>query len=152
MKIHWRPSPHFSKRGKPITAIVLHCDASAAADSTIAWLQNPASRVSYHFLVGRTGNVYQFVKEADKAWHAGASEFAGERNCNDYSLGLAFSNTHDGEIYTHAALAVMGELCRDLIERYEIPKGRITTHAAVAPGRKTDPCPPFDLITFLEGL
>jgi N-acetyl-anhydromuramyl-L-alanine amidase AmpD len=151
MEINWRPSPNFSRRMKPITAIVLHCDASPSAESTISWLTSPDSKVSYHFLIGRGGNVYQFVKEGDKAWHAGVSVFDDVPNCNDYSLGLSFANRNDGEAYTDIALMTMAELCRSLMQKYPaITKDRITTHAIISPGRKHDPCPPFILEDFLS--
>lgn len=152
MQINWRPSPHHSPRTKAISAIVLHSDASKSAAATIGWLQQPESKVSYHYLVGRTGSIYQFVRDADEAWHAGVSVLDGEANCNDFSLGLAFSNENNGEPYTPAALAVMAELCGVLMEKYGIPRSRVTTHALVAPGRKTDPCPPFDLAAFRAAL
>lgn len=158
MIINSRPSPHFNARAKSITAIVLHSDQSPSTSATINHILNPypndpKKRVSYHYLVGRLGHVYQFVDESDRAWHAGPSEFSGEANCNDYSLGLAFSNLNNGELYTDVAMLTMVDLCREIMNRYPvITKDRITTHALTARplGRKSDPCPPFDLAAFLE--
>ena len=151
-----RASPHHSDRpavNGSITAIVLHCDAGATEEGTLSWLANPISKVSYHYLVGRDGTVYQCVDESEKAWHAGVSEFHGVKFCNNFSLGLAFANRNDGEPYTPAALLSMADLCRDIMSRYPaITKDRVTAHYIVSPGRKHDPCPPFDLAAFVAAL
>lgn len=151
MLIIHRASPHFSDRPAAISLIVLHCDAGKTDEGTLSWLANPKSKVSYHYLVGRDGTIYQIVDEAQKAWHAGVSEFQGVKLCNNYSIGCAFANRNDGEPYTPAALASMAELCRDIMARHPaITKDRITTHYIVSPGRKSDPVPPFSLTAFLE--
>ena len=45
-------------------------------------------KVSSHFVIDRTGKIYQFVSVYDRAWHAGASSFKNQENCNDFSLGI----------------------------------------------------------------
>lgn len=151
-----KPSPNHSARpaGVSISAIILHADASGAESATISWLQSPASKVSYHYLIGRKGEVYQFVADERRAWHAGVSSFAGVGNVNDYSIGVSFSNLCDGrEPYTPVALQVGVELCAELMARHPaITVARIATHEAVAlpPGRKHDPGHLFPLANFLS--
>lgn len=150
-----QPSPNHGPRpaGTVIDAIILHADASAHVESTLNWITQRASLVSYHTVVSRTGNVFDIVDPSRRAWHAGASALDGRKDCNDYSVGVCLSNTNDGvEPYSERQLMVAAEVCAELMRRYPaITLDRITTHAAVAlpPGRKTDPAPPaFDLAAF----
>lgn len=152
MKVETRPCPFHSSRpsGTVIDTIVLHADASGTEQSTIEWLNDRRAKVSYHYLVGRDGKAYQFVETSRRAWHAGVSSFLGRKHCNDYSIGVAFSNRNDGvEPYTADALDAAATLCAELMRRYPaITLERITTHYAVSPGRKDDPREPFTLSTF----
>jgi len=133
------PSLHHNARTGPIRLIVLHADASPSEKGTLAWFADPASKVSYHVLVGRQGTVYRIVDEARRAWHAGVSAWPGLKDVNGQSLGLSFANRHDGtEALTPVQIAVAQDLIADWRARYPSIEA-VTTHAAVAPGRKTDP-------------
>ncbi len=59
MTIHERLSPHRNARppGAAIHAVVLHDTGGHTAESTLAWFEDPASRVSAHYVVGRDGAV-----------------------------------------------------------------------------------------------
>lgn len=150
MPILKRPTPHFNARPEQQPdCIVLHADAGKSDASTIAWLADPTSKVSYHYLIGRDGRTYQFVDDHDRAWHAGVSEFKGRKNCNDFSIGVAFANDQKGEAFTDAAIDAGIALVADLCQRHHIATDRITTHAVIAPGRKHDPGPLFNLGSFL---
>ncbi len=144
-------TPHFNNRpnGTIIDCIVLHADASKSENGTLAWFRDPVSKVSYHYLIARSGHIWQIVDDKKRAWHAGVSVFEGRPNCNDYSLGVSFSNDQAGEPFTPQALRAGVELCAKLCREHHIPVHRITTHAAVSPGRKHDPGPLFPLSDFL---
>jgi N-acetylmuramoyl-L-alanine amidase len=146
-----RPSPNHGARpsGVAVDCIVLHADGGASDGGTISWIGSPASGVSYHYLIGRDGTAYQFVDDDRRAWHAGVSQFAGRANCNDFSVGVAFANNQQGERFTPQQIAQGASLVVDLCRTYGIPLKRITTHAVVSPGRKTDPGPLFDLEAFI---
>lgn len=154
MTIIPRPSPNHGKRpaGVAIDCLVLHADAGRSEEGTLSWLANPESKVSYHYLVGRTGTVYQCVPDARRAWHAGVSTFQGRPNVNDYSLGVSFANDQRGEPFRAAQLAAGVQLVADLCAKHAIPLTRITTHATIAPGRKHDPGPLFKLPEFLAAV
>ena len=101
-------------------------------------------KVSSHFLVRRDGEVVQFVPTHLRAWHAGVSEFAGRRQCNNFSVGIEFEGA-DEVPYEMAQYASGRRLLGLLVSRYpSIHTGRIVAHSDVAPGRKTDPGPAFD--------
>ena len=42
-------------------------------------------KVSSHFVIDRSGKIFQFVSVYDRAWHAGVSSFKNQENCNDFS-------------------------------------------------------------------
>lgn len=143
----WRRSPNHGRRPDGVRpwVIVLHADASGSEEGTLGWLCDPASKVSYHYLVGRDGTVYQCVAEQRRAWHAGVSHYAGHTDVNGISIGVSFSNRQDGEAFPPAQIAAGGALVADLCARWGIDPAHITTHAEVAPGRKHDPGPLFPL-------
>lgn len=146
------PSPHHNARplGVIPTLIVLHADAGKSDAGTLAWLQNPTSEVSYHALVGRDAAVHTCVDWMRRAWHAGKSVWQGVSDVNDFAIGLAFCNRHDGaEPLTADQIRVMQGLVQYLRQKW--PHIEVTTHAAIAPGRKTDPlhCPGFRLEDYL---
>lgn len=143
-----RPSPNFSTRKGKIDCIVLHADAASRIDSSLDWVRRKESKVSYHIMIGRTGNVFSIVHPDNRAWHAGVSSFEGRSNVNDFSIGVCLSNKNDGtEAYPASQIQSAAKVCRLLVAHYDIPIARITTHAAISPGRKTDPLG-FDLEAF----
>jgi N-acetylmuramoyl-L-alanine amidase len=152
MNIVQRMSPNQSARtnGVGIDCIVLHADAGKTDEGTIAWIESPDSKVSYHYLIDRAGVVHQFVPDERKAWHAGVSRFKGRDNCNDYSIGVSFANDQRGEPIAPDQVVVGAELVALLCLRHKIPVDRITTHAVVSPGRKRDPGSLFPLSAFLN--
>lgn len=149
-----RPSPNYGERppGTVVDTIVLHADAAVTVAQSLAWMLERRSKVSYHLLIGRLGDIYELVPSDKRAWHAGVSEFLGRPNCNDYSVGVSFGNKNDGqEPYRVDQLRAGARVCAALIRKHPaITLERITTHALVAlpPGRKTDPGPMFDLAAF----
>ena len=101
-------------------------------------------RVSAHLLIRRDGELVQFVRFDDRAWHAGVSEFAGRDNCNDFSIGIELEGT-DQLPYTDAQYTALAAVTGALFRAYPgMGPERIAGHCEIAPGRKTDPGPAFD--------
>lgn len=154
MKVESRPSPNHNERPHgEISVIVIHADADSNIATSLAWICDPRSKVSYHTIIGRTGHVYSVVPVVKRAWHAGVSEFRGRQNVNDFSVGLCFGNRNDGhEPYTDQQYEAGALYCASLITAYpHITLADVTTHAAIARpvGRKTDPGPLFDMTRLL---
>jgi AmpD protein len=97
--------------------------------------------VSAHFLIRRDGELVQFVGCNERAWHAGASEWKGRGQCNDFSIGVELEGTDDVP-YAAAQYTMLARLARALRRAY--PIADIAGHSDVAPMRKTDPGPAFD--------
>lgn len=135
------PSPHQNSRTGPIRLIVMHSDAGKSDAGTLAWLADPDSKVSYHVLIGRQGQVYTIVPESRRAWHAGKATWEGHADVNGCSLGLAFANRHDGtEALTPLQIASAQSVVAEWRQKYPGIRA-VVTHADVAlpKGRKDDP-------------
>lgn len=98
-------------------------------------------RVSAHFLVRRDGELIQFVSCERRAWHAGASNWQGRENCNDFSIGIELEGC-DRLAFEEAQYLTLKRLLDQLQDRYLIEA--VVGHSDIAPGRKTDPGPCFD--------
>jgi N-acetylmuramoyl-L-alanine amidase len=127
--------------------IVLHYTGMAAADQAVRWLADPRSKVSCHYVVDEKGHVTQMVAENQRAWHAGASYWAGETDINSRSIGIEIQNPgheHGYPDFPPAQMQAIADLCSDIAKRWQIPPERVLAHSDVAPGRKIDPGEKFD--------
>lgn len=162
------PSPNHDSRpeGMPVDLIVIHnislppgqFGGPFIADLFLNRLdfelhpyfdQLRSLRVSAHFLIRRDGELIQFVSASQRAWHAGASDFQGRVQCNDFSIGVEIEGSDD-EPFTKAQYDVLAELSAALCQRYPILA--VTGHQQIAPTRKTDPGPYFDWVRYEEDL
>jgi len=101
-------------------------------------------RVSSHLLIRRDGEVIQYVPFHQRAWHAGVSEYCGQAQCNDFSIGIELEGTDDIP-YEMVQYERLAEIIMELRRCYpDIRNDAITGHSDIAPGRKTDPGPAFD--------
>lgn len=139
-----RVSPNFGPRretGRP-DMIVLHYTGMETASAAEAWLCNPESEVSSHYLVHEDGRVVQMVRESDRAWHAGKGSWQGSTDVNSRSVGIEIVNPGHSFGYpgfpTRQIEAVIA-LCSGIVARHRIRPERIVGHSDVAPGRKVDP-------------
>ena len=116
-------------------------------------------QVSAHYLV-RDNPVasYALVDENRRAWHAGASFWAGNTNLNSASIGIEIVNAGfvdgpAGRVYAPFPQAQIDEviaLVRDIQQRHNVKPERIIGHADIAPGRKQDPGPTFPWKQFAD--
>ena len=105
-------------------------------------------KVSAHLLIGRNGDVTQFVAFSNRAWHAGSSSYQGRTDCNDFSIGIELEGV-DYCDYSQVQYRKLARICRLLLDEYSLlSPDRIVGHSDVAPGRKTDPGNHFDWATF----
>jgi N-acetylmuramoyl-L-alanine amidase len=139
-----RVSPNFGPRreGKRADAIILHYTGMETGEAAEAWLCNPASEVSAHYLVHEDGRIVQMVREADRAWHAGAGSWQGEKDMNSRSVGIEIVNpghflgyAEFGERQVDAVI----DLCRGISLRHAVAPERVLAHSDIAPARKVDP-------------
>lgn len=135
-------SPNHSPRhDRPIMMLVLHATAGTAR-SALAWLTSASSQVSTHYLIDKTGHIYQLVLDERAAWHAGAARWNGETAINDISLGIELENANDGkDPYPVEQCRALIELARTKVVQYRINLDNVVRHldVAIPKGRKTDP-------------
>lgn len=93
-------------------------------------------KVSSHFLISRSGELYQFVSTQKKAWHAGVSSFLGREKCNDFSIGIELEGDSDHP-FEDIQYSVLAKLSAQLSAVY--PNLQFAGHSDIAPGRKVDP-------------
>ena len=139
----WRPASSKNYSDRPptmeIDCVVLHATAGSLA-GTLAWFENPNSGVSAHYVVAKNGKVFQMVEERRKAHHAGASEFQGREDFNRFSVGIEIVNLNDGlDPYPPDQFEAMVNLVDYLVEKYNIQRQWIVTHADISTAGKTDP-------------
>ncbi|MBP0439211.1 N-acetylmuramoyl-L-alanine amidase [Tianweitania sediminis] len=139
-----RPSPNHGER-LGCTApdmIILHYTGMATGEAAEDRLCAPESQVSSHYLVYEDGAVVQMVREADRAWHAGKSFWAGINDINSHSVGIEIVNPGHALGYCdfpEPQIEAVIRLCRDIATRHGVAPVRILAHSDVAPGRKIDP-------------
>ncbi|HVW57047.1 MAG TPA: N-acetylmuramoyl-L-alanine amidase [Rhizobiaceae bacterium] len=139
-----RVSANFGPRrdSKRPDMIILHYTGMRTGAEAEAWLCDPASEVSSHYLVHEDGRIVQMVREADRAWHAGKSSWQGESDVNSRSIGIEIVNPGHSlgyEDFPARQIEAVVALCRDISVRHSIPPERVLAHSDVAPGRKIDP-------------
>lgn len=135
-------SPNFTPKdpGRDIDCVVLHATAAKEKEGSLAWLCDPASKVSAHYLIDQLGAIYHLVHEQNLAWHAGESELGGRKFVNGFSVGIELVNPNDGKTpYPDAQLDACANLVAAICEEHEIPPNLVVGHLDIAPGRKTDP-------------
>lgn len=134
----WRPSPNHNPRSAQL--VVLHQTEMKSAGAALLTLRtrNAQGRVSAHYLIGSDGRLYQLVAEDVRAWHAGASRWAGLEDLNSASIGIELDN--DGESpFTEVQIAALLGLLDDVTTRLQIPRHAVVAHGDIAPTRKRDP-------------
>jgi N-acetyl-anhydromuramyl-L-alanine amidase AmpD len=180
----WIPSPNFDPghQGYDMSKgfIIVHGTATPgySAQDTARDFQDPAQRVSAHYVIGRDGTVVQCVDEANSAWAngiiTGTPGIAGDgvhhdawwsqfnRDPNSITISIEHSKwTHDNsdqltDEQKRASFALIASIC----ERHGIPKGPATAAGGITGHYSIDPvkrsfCPgnfPWDeLWTHLKG-
>lgn len=130
MNIIQKKSPNFwvGRKGYRPEGVVIHI-MDGTLVGTDSWFANPASLVSAHYGIGRTGEVHQYVKEEDTAWHAGRVDAPAWKlikpniNPNLYTVGIEHEGKPD-DVWTDAMKQSSAELIREICKRWQIPIDR----------------------------
>ena len=136
------PSPNHDARTSRIDILLLHYTGMQTAEEALARLTDPAASVSCHYFVYEDGRIDQLVREARRAWHAGASSWKGATDINARSIGIELVNPgheYGYRDFPFAQIDAVIKLCRDIVARHPIRRERVLAHSDVAPARKKDP-------------
>ncbi len=128
MNITQKTTPNFTKGTNIPKAVVIHIMAGSLV-GTDSWFASATSHVSAHYGIGKTGEIHQYVKETDEAWHAGIVEnptwklLDPKVSPNRMTVGIE----HEGQandIWTDEMKKASSELIRDVCTRWKIPLDR----------------------------
>ena len=147
MRERWSPNADDRPPGCAVDTLILHYTGMPSAAAALDRLCDPAAAVSAHYLIDEDGSVVRMVPEERRAWHAGASFWAGRSRLNDGSIGIELVNPgHEWGYrpFTEAQYRACAALCRAILGRWPIPPRRVLAHSDVAPERKQDPGELFD--------
>jgi N-acetylmuramoyl-L-alanine amidase len=138
------PSPNFDLRppDMPVDILLLHYTGMETGAAAVARLTDPEAKVSAHYTVDEDGTIFSHVPEDCRAWHAGASYWAGARDINARSIGIEIVNPgHEFgyRSFPDAQIEAVIGLAQDIFTRHPIPPERVLGHSDVAPARKQDP-------------
>ncbi|GAA3015617.1 N-acetylmuramoyl-L-alanine amidase [Streptosporangium longisporum] len=130
-----------------IDRVVVHVTQGAYAGA-ISWFQNPAARVSAHYVVRSSdGQITQTVRDRDVAWHAGNWSY------NTRSIGIEHEGfVSDASWFTDAMYRASAALTRAVCDRYGIPKDRahIIGHNQVPGATHSDPGSKWDWARYMR--
>lgn len=147
------PSPH--KANWPTTespdGIIIH-SMGEYIDGEPAWEFLERIGLSAHYLISPDGSIDCTVSPEREAYHAGKSEFEGQRNLNSTFLGIELlvegDHTYSSflkaiknpETFTDKQYKSCIWLCKDLMKRFDIPCDRVVRHSDVSgPDVRDDP-------------
>tara|TARA_R110000851_G_scaffold250075_1_gene402533 strand:- start:1334 stop:2032 length:699 start_codon:yes stop_codon:yes gene_type:complete len=121
-----------------INTVVLHWTGGANLTSDIRTLKSRG--LGYHFIIDKTGAVFQCAPLNSVVSHAGASYGPNGRYMNGQSVGISFAMT--GIKGPSEFTPEMYETCINLIKNIKrsLPNLKyVTGHHWISPGRKVDP-------------
>ena len=128
--------------------IVIHATGTQGVASPLSWLANSQSGVSAHLVIDKDGTVYQMVPFNYAAWHAGKSEYDGEPNVNNFSIGIENVGMGGNDPWPDKQIDANRDVIAALLDAYEIEDVVGHSDVAIPPGRKVDPGPnyPWDKV------
>lgn len=142
------PSPnHDSRHGQPVDMLVMHYTDMLSCDAALARLCDVEAKVSAHYVIDETGEVFCLVPESERAWHAGESHWRGHNNINARSIGIELCNpghSHGYRAFAPRQMKSLIQLAQEIVARHPIPARNVVGHADIAFLRKIDPGELFD--------
>jgi hypothetical protein len=113
-------SPNHSARntGK-IDKVVLHCTEASLASTLTEFKKADGRQVSAHYVVDRNGDIYQMVRDSERANHC--------MGANESSIGIEHVGSENDPLALKQAKA-SATLIRWLLQQYDIPRTNVFGH------------------------
>ena len=113
-------------RTDSVKAIMLHI-AEGTMEGMHSWFNNPSAQVSAHYGISKNGEVWQFVKEGDTAWHSGGLQKPSELytkyhrsyNPNSFTIGIEHEGK-TGERFTPQMIKSLRNLVELIVDKYKL--------------------------------
>jgi N-acetyl-anhydromuramyl-L-alanine amidase AmpD len=161
----WRPSPNYSSRAAgtvgTIKMVIIH-SCEGAYSGCWGWLVNAQAGVSAHYVVKEDGSeISQLVKEANKAWHIGASYDckldSGKEcqlngyNANNFTIGIEHAGFAKQASWNSNLINNSAKLVCDMSKAHAIPRDKyhVVAHGQLQPYNRIDPGPNWPWATYL---
>ena len=137
-------SPNFDIRKKDSTLsyVIIHYSAIKKYKEALSHLSEKKNKVSSHFFVNKSGEIFYLVDLINRAWHAGRSYWKGIIDINSESIGIELDNSghhYDFENYTPKQINSLIQLLKYISIKFNISKQNILGHSDISPYRKIDP-------------
>ena len=129
-------STNFNLR-KP-SYVILHHTAQNSCEQTLRTFTLKRTSVSAHYVICKSGLVYQMLNDHYRAWHAGNSRWGNVTDLNSTSIGIELDN-NGFEPFSDEQISSLLTVLDTLKKRYAIPPQNFIGHADIAPRRKIDP-------------
>ncbi len=115
--------------------VLHHVEANSAQHAIDQFLE---CKVSSHFLIDESGEIFQLVDENNIAYHAGVSFWRGVDGLNKTSIGIEFINSAPFDKKFELVQMQAGvKLCKYLIKKYNIEAQNIVGHSDIAYDKET---------------
>ena len=137
-------SPSFDTRKKDssLNYIIIHYSAIKNNKEALSHLSEKKNKVSSHFFINKSGEIFYLVDVINRAWHAGRSYWKGIIDINSESIGIEMDNSghhFDFENYTPKQINSLIQLLKYISVKFNISKQNILGHSDISPYRKIDP-------------
>ena len=135
-------SPNYnSRKFSKIKFIVIHYTWLKNHEEAIKYLCDKNKKVSTHYLISQSGDIYYLVNESKRAWHAGISYWNSYKDINSLSIGIELDYSHyeTNNTYNEKMLFSLKQLIRSILKKYKLKSQNILGHSDISPYRKKDP-------------
>lgn len=132
-------SGNYDRRKFDISLIILHFTETKTFNDALNLLTSKKRKVSSHYLIDKSGDIFNLVDLDKRAWHAGESMWGNYDDINSRSIGIEIVNSGEviREDYTTRQINSLSDLLIRLLKDYNIEN--ILGHSDIAPTRKIDP-------------
>ena len=137
-------SPNFDirKKDSSLNYIIIHYSAIKSYKEALSHLSERKNKVSSHFFINKSGEIFYLVDLKNRAWHAGRSYWKGIIDINSESIGIEMDNSghhYDFENYNPKQIKSLIRLLKYISKRFNINKQNVLGHSDISPYRKIDP-------------
>ena len=132
-------SENYDQRKFDISLIIIHFTETETFNDALNLLTSLERKVSSHYLIDKSGDIFNLVDLDKRAWHAGESMWGNYDDINSRSIGIEIVNSGEviKEDYTAKQINSLSVLLNSLLKDYNIEN--ILGHSDIAPTRKIDP-------------
>jgi len=130
------------KKDSSLNYIIIHYSAIKSYKEALSYLSERKNKVSSHFFINKSGEIFYLVDVINRAWHAGRSYWKGIIDINSESIGIEMDNSghhYDFENYNPKQIKSLIRLLKYISKRFNINKQNVLGHSDISPYRKIDP-------------